>query len=85
MQLLLDEDRYARLTQRAAETGQSVAAVIREAIDMKLAEGDEMARRREAGRRLLGQPRPEGREPDWEDVKNDLLEERARRWGLLDE
>lgn len=32
-QLLLDEERYARLERRAAATNRSVGAVIREAID----------------------------------------------------
>lgn len=32
-QVLLDEERYARLERRAAETERSVGAVIREAID----------------------------------------------------
>lgn len=72
-QLLLDDERYARLEQRAAETGQSVAAVIREAIDEKLAHDDLGARRREAAADLLtAPPPPYSREPDWEEVKDDL-------------
>jgi hypothetical protein len=72
-QLLLDEDRYTRLEQRAAESGRSVAAIIREAIDEKLADSAGSARRREAAQTLLRARAPEGeREPDWADVKNDL-------------
>jgi predicted DNA-binding protein len=79
LQLLLDQNRYARLAQRAEESGQSVAAVIREAIDLKLAQDDDVARRHEAGQRLLSQPAPPGREPDWESAKDDLLDERSAR------
>ncbi len=56
-----------------------MAAVIREAIDLKLAQDDDVARRREAGHRLLSQPTLQGREPDWESVKDELLDERGAR------
>jgi len=81
-QLLLDTDRYERVRREAARRGLSVGAVIRDAIDVALPPGDEdLRRRREAGARLLAGPPPAGeREPDWEDVKNDLLDERYRRW-----
>lgn len=73
-QLLLDEDRYGRLDQRARATGQSVAAVIREAIDAKLGEGGEAAARREAGTWLLSQPIPDMPEPDWAESKRAMLD-----------
>jgi hypothetical protein len=73
-QLLLDEDRYGRLDRRARATGQSVAAVIREAIDEKLGEGDEAAARREAGTWLLSQPIPDVPEPDWAESKRVMLD-----------
>jgi hypothetical protein len=81
-QILLDEERYRRLEERASETGRSVASLIRDAIDAQLDQDDEAARRQEAGRWLLAQPPPGRyeREPDWEDVKNDLYDERWRRW-----
>jgi len=69
-QILLDEERYRKLEERASETGRSVGSVIREAIDAMLGE-DEVARRRlEAGRRFLAGPLPTGydREPDWEEI-----------------
>jgi hypothetical protein len=76
-QLLLDDERYERLERRSAETGRSVASIIREAIDEKLMHDPDAERRRAAGRRLLAAPTPdEGREPDWEDVKRDLLDDR---------
>lgn len=78
-QLLLDDDRYERLEARAAATGRSVAAIIREAIDDKLADPAGSARRREAAQALLHSRAPEGdREPDWADVKSDLRDRAGR-------
>lgn len=72
-QLLLDEDRHARLERRASETGQSVAAVIRDAIDEKLAHDERAARRGAAAADLLAAAAPGySREPEWRDVKGDL-------------
>lgn len=73
-QLLLDDERYRRLARRARGTGQSVAAVIREAIDEKL-EGDERdLARHDAGAWLLSQPAPTAPEPDWATVKREMLD-----------
>jgi plasmid stability protein len=72
-QLLLDENRYARLEQRAAQSGRSVAAIIREAIDDKLADPGASSRRRAAAEGLLAGAAPSGGpEPDWSEVKDDL-------------
>lgn len=72
-QILLDEERYAALERRASESGRSVGAVIREAIDVALATGAGAAHRRAAGRDLLAAAAPGyEREPDWADVKDDL-------------
>lgn len=54
LQILLDEERHARITSVARERGVSVATVVREAIDRGVA--DPGARRRAAGRRLLEAP-----------------------------
>lgn len=51
LQLLLDQERYDRVAAEADRSGRSVAAVIREAIDLRFA--DDLDVRREAGRRLL--------------------------------
>lgn len=73
-QLLLDEGRYLRLAARAQESGRSVASIIREAIDEKLAGDIDLRRRAEAGRMLLeAAPPPGDREPDWEDAKREML------------
>lgn len=72
-QILLDDDRYARLERRAAQTGNSVAAIIRDAIDAKLSDPAGSSRRREAARALLEAERPTySHEPDWAAVKGDL-------------
>lgn len=72
-QLLLDEGRYAKLERRAAATGRSIAALIREAIDEKLGHDDDAARRLRAAHDLLAAPAPDyDREPDWEQVKEPM-------------
>lgn len=73
-QLLLDDERYARLDARARATGRSVAAVIREAIDAKLAEHDDDSARQAAGAWLLSQAAPDAPEPDWSESKRTMLD-----------
>lgn len=51
LQLLLDADRYAKVAQEAERSGRSVAAVIREAIDLRFPEDD--GPRADAARALL--------------------------------
>ncbi len=51
LQILLDEERFARVSTLAQQRGTSVAAVIREAIDRGLPVGQ--PRRRAAGNRIL--------------------------------
>lgn len=75
LQILLDEDRHARLVAVARERGVSVATVVREAIDRGLPAPD--ARRRAAARRILAtEPIPA---PDPEDLVRELDDMRARR------
>lgn len=52
-----------------------------QAIDAQLGLDDEAEQRRAAGVRLLAQPMPTGydREPDWDEVKEDMLDDRRRR------
>lgn len=52
LQILLDEKRYDRLTGEAERTGRSVAAVVREAIDMRFPDDGGQARA-DAARTLL--------------------------------
>ncbi len=75
LQILLDEDRHARLVAVAQERGVSVATVVREAIDRGLPAPD--AKRRAAARRILAsEPIPV---PDPEDLVAELAALRARR------
>lgn len=68
LQLLLDEEQYERVADRAAREHRSVASVIREAIDQSLAVPD--GRRRRAGDRILAaDPMPV---PDPDDLRREL-------------
>lgn len=73
-QVLLDDDRYARLELTARASGRSVGAVIRDAIDAKFARDDLSQRRRGAADLLLAQPLPLDPEPDWAVVKAEMLD-----------
>lgn len=70
LQILLDEERYARLERAAARRGAPVAALVREAIDRMFATQE--SDRRAAGTRLLQAP-PMPVE-DWDKMKKDLLD-----------
>jgi hypothetical protein len=74
-QILLDEERYVRLEERAQRTGASVGALIRQAID--LAFPGAPSDRERAGKALLEA------EPiavaDWPDLKRDLLDAHSPR------
>ncbi|MDW5595328.1 CopG family transcriptional regulator [Conexibacter stalactiti] len=73
-QVLLDDERYVRLERVARESGRSVGAVIREAIDAKFAREDLTQRRRAAADWLLALPTPEEPEPDWAVTKAEMLD-----------
>jgi hypothetical protein len=77
LQLLVDEDRYLRLKLESERVGAPVGELVRRAIDREYP--SETTEREAAGRRLLSRPKPPGREPDWEDVKNDMLDELGRK------
>lgn len=73
LQILLDEDQYRRLEKHASRRGESVAALVREAIDQRFP--DEIGDRRRAGELLLAA------EPmsvsDWASMKEEILDERC--------
>ncbi len=74
VQLLLDPARYERLERAAAQSGSSVAAVIREAIDRLLpSDGIDPS---SAGALLLDAPAMEVE--DWESMKQEMLDEMSR-------
>ena len=62
LQVLLDEDRHARLVEIADERGVSVGSIVREAIDRGLPDLDD--RRRRAARRILAAEDMEVPEPE---------------------
>lgn len=73
MQILLDEQRYRRLAEAARERKTSVAAVIREAIDVALP-ADEAEKRAAWKRILAAEPMPV---PDPDELKAELEELRS--------
>lgn len=75
VQILLDADRYGRLAAAAAARRNSVAAVVREAIDRALPTNP--ARRSAAARRILDAP--DMPVPDVEALKAEIRALRLRR------
>ncbi len=73
LQILIDEPRYRRLVSRAREQETSVAAVIREAIDLALPD-DQESRRAAVERILAAEPMPV---PDIAELKAELDEIRS--------
>jgi hypothetical protein len=74
LQILLDDARYRRLTTAARERGTSVAAVVRDAIDLALPA--DLAKRRAALEAILAaEPMPV---PDVEELKREIAEGRSR-------
>ncbi len=81
LQLLLDEHRFERVQHEANASGRSLAAVIREAIDLRFERDDDQPSRTAAARVLLEssvgiEDRPE---PDWEERLADQEAELDRR------
>jgi hypothetical protein len=81
LQLLLDQDRYDRVAAEAEASGRSVAAVIREAIDVRFPDGQ--AERVAAMERFLAMAGDDGEEPETADeIVAALHAEAAERAGL---
>ena len=72
-QLLLDDEQHERLRRLAEERGMSLGALIREAIDEKLAQGRRDARAEAAQRLLAAEPTPV---EDWPQMKRQMIEGR---------
>ena len=78
LRLLLDRERYAKVEREARQSGRTVSAVIREAIDVRFAE--DLDARSEAATRLLAVPATGGSpEPDWNATKESFDREVERR------
>lgn len=74
LQVLIDEDRWARLESEAAQRGSSVATLVRAAIDLAFPRGELTAEG--AAERFLARPaRPLG---DWEASKGEIEENLER-------
>jgi hypothetical protein len=74
LQILIDEPRYRRLAARARERNTSVAAVIREAIDVAIPE--DLAKKKAAWEAIKAAPPIPV--PDVEELKRELEEARTR-------
>jgi Ribbon-helix-helix protein, copG family len=80
LQVLVDEERYELLARESERTGAPVGELVRRAIDHEYPLAHRSAERERAGRELLAMPPPPGPEPDWEDQKREMLDERIRKW-----
>lgn len=77
LQVLLSEGQYRRLEEHAERRGESVAALVREAIDQRFP--DESVGRRRAGELLLAaEPMPVD---DWASMKDEMLDDLCRGSG----
>ena len=77
LQLLLSQEQYRRVEIEAENVGQSVAAVIREGIDMRLDHGS-ASRRQAAARILRDTASTSDVGEDWDSVKDLQLVESVR-------
>lgn len=80
-QILLDEERYRRVTSIARRRGVSAATVIREAIDRGLPDDDR--RRFEAGQRILDAP-DDPVPDDPAEMKAEIYELLRQKWERID-
>lgn len=78
LQILLDHERFSLVESEAARSGRSVAAVIREAIDLRFA-SDVAVRANAATAFLESTSEPGGPGEDWEAVKAALASDLERR------
>lgn len=82
LQVLVDDERFERLTRESERIGAPVGELVRRAIDHEFPGIGPHAERERAGRELLAMPPPPGDnpEPDWEDQKREMLDARMRKW-----
>jgi hypothetical protein len=80
LQVLVDEERYERLSRESERSGAPVGELVRRAIDREYPQADRRAQRERAGRDLLAMPPPPGPEPDWEEQKQEMLDAPMRKW-----
>lgn len=82
LQVLVDDERFERLSKESERIGAPVGELVRRAIDHEFPGHGRDAERERAGRELLAMPPPpgDGPEPDWEDQKRELLDAPMRKW-----
>lgn len=82
LQVLVDDERYERLSRESARIGAPVGELVRRAIDHEFPGVGDRTERERAGRELLAMPPPpgDGPEPDWEDQKREMRDARSSRW-----
>lgn len=82
LQVLVDDERYERLTRESERIGAPVGELVRRAIDHEFPGAGDHTERERAGRELLAMPPPpgDGPEPDWEDQKQEMLGAPMRKW-----
>jgi len=82
LQVLVDDERFARLTRESERIGAPVGELVRRAIDHEFPGAGHDAERERAGLELLAMPPPpgEGPEPDWEDQKQEMFNARSDKW-----
>ncbi len=76
LQILLDEERYGRLAQRAAQRGTSIATLVREALDARYPAVE--PEKRAAARRILA-AEPMAVPNDAAELKRELARTRSAR------
>lgn len=79
LQVLVDDERFALLSRESARSGTPVGELVRRAIDHEYVRPANETARERAGRALLAMAPPSGPEPDWEDQKREMLDERMRK------
>jgi hypothetical protein len=82
LQVLVDDERFDRLSEESRRTGAPVGALVRRAIDHEFPRVGHEAERERAGQELLAMPAPpgDGPEPDWEDQKREILDAPRSKW-----
>ena len=82
LQILIDDERYARLSRESERIGVPIGELVRRAIDHEFPDLGQRSERERAGRELLAMASPPGEspEPDWEDQKREILDAPARKW-----
>jgi hypothetical protein len=82
LQVLVDDERYERLSRESERIGAPVGELVRRAIDHEFPGAGDDTERERAGRELLAMPPPpgDGPEPGWEDQKQEMLDAPMRKW-----